>query len=237
VSACLGNLSGQEFVPISIKQLSVSMSFPQFISLDGIDGVGKSTQIQRLVTRLEAEGCEVLSVRDPGSTQIGKRLRAILLDSDLTMNRLTEAMLFMASRTEMIEAILRPALAAGKTVISDRFLLANVVYQSTGDSRGNAKSLVAADTLWQMGAIACGGLVPDLTLVLDMPVEVAMKRLDGPADRMEARGLGYMGAVREAFRRELPRTGGTGELIDAEGSPDEVADRVWNVVNRWGSSR
>lgn len=206
------------------------MHLPQFISLDGIDGAGKSTQIQRLVTRLEAEGCDVLSVRDPGSTEIGKRLRAILLDSDLKMNRLTEAMLFMASRTEMIEAILRPALASGKTIVSDRFLLANVVYQSVGDSQSGSNSVVAAETLWKMGAIACGGLVPDLTIVLDMPVEVAMTRLDGPADRMEARGESYMNAVRTAFQRELPNTGGRGKLIDAEGSADEVADRIWNAV-------
>lgn len=206
------------------------MQFPQFISLDGIDGAGKSTQIQRLVQRLETEGCEVLSVRDPGSTEIGKRLRAILLDSDLTMNRLTEAMLFMASRTEMIETILRPALASGKTIISDRFLLANVVYQSISDAQSDPNSVVDADTLWRMGAIACGGLVPDLTLVLDMPVDVAMQRLDGPADRMEARGDSYMHAVRDAFRRELPNTGGRGELIDAVGTADEVAQRIWNAV-------
>lgn len=207
------------------------MSYPRFISLDGIDGVGKSTQIAMLADRLTAQGCDVMTVRDPGSTDIGARLRAILLDSDLQMNRLTEAMLFMASRTEMIETILRPALAAGKTIISDRFLLANVVYQSTGDTGVDSKPVVAPETLWQMGRIACGGLAPDLTLVLDMPVDVAMTRLDGPADRMEARGNGYMDQVRHSFIRELPRTGGRGEVVNAEGTPDEVAQRVWAAVS------
>ncbi|TWU03126.1 dTMP kinase [Neorhodopirellula pilleata] len=206
------------------------MNLPRFISLDGIDGVGKSTQIAMLAERLTQAGCDVMTVRDPGSTEIGARLREILLDSDLRMNRLTEAMLFMASRTEMIETILRPALAAGKTIISDRFLLANVVYQSTGNGRENGKPTVAPETLWQMGRIACGGLSPDLTLVLDMPVEIAMARLDGPADRMESRGQEYMANVREAFLRELPQTGGRGEVIDAQGAPDEVAERIWTAV-------
>jgi len=207
------------------------MILPRFISLDGIDGVGKSTQIATLAERLTRAGCDVMTVRDPGSTEIGARLRAILLDSDLRMSRLTEAMLFMASRAEMIETVLRPALDAGKTIISDRFLLANVVYQSTGDGRPAGKPIVAPETLWQMGRIACGGLSPDLTLVLDMPVELAMARLDGPADRMEARGEDYMNRVREAFLRELPRTGGRGEVIDAQGRPDEVAERVWAAMS------
>lgn len=216
------------------SKLVERMNLPRFISLDGIDGVGKSTQIAKLAERLTQTGCDVMTVRDPGSTEIGAKLRAILLDSDLRMNRLTEAMLFMASRTEMIETILRPALAAGKTIISDRFLLANVVYQSTGDGRISGKPTVAPETLWEMGRLACGGLSPDLTLVLDMPVEVAMARLDGPADRMEVRGEGYMARVREAFLKELPHTGGRGEMIDAQGSPDEVAERVWAAVASLG---
>ncbi|WP_404309088.1 dTMP kinase [Neorhodopirellula lusitana] len=207
------------------------MPFPQFISLDGIDGVGKSTQIQLLTQRLTEAGQDVLVVRDPGSTEIGQKLRALLLDSDLHMNRLTEAMLFMASRTEMIESILRPALAAGKTVISDRFLLANVVYQSTGDLRPGSKPTVAPETLWQMGRIACGGLSPDLTLVLDMPAEVSLQRLDGPADRMEARGTDYMNAVRNAFLTQLPHTGGRGVVIDADDTPEGVAERIWTAVH------
>lgn len=206
------------------------MVFPQFISLDGIDGVGKSTQIERLAARLTEHGCDVMTVRDPGSTEIGKRLRAILLESDLKMNRLTEAMLFMASRTEMIETVLRTALESGKTIISDRFLLANVVYQSTKDAGPLAKPVVAPEVLWQMGRIACGGLVPELTMVLNMPTDVAMTRLKGPADRMETRGFEYMDAVRKAFIEQLPHTGGRGVVIDASGTVDEVADRIWANV-------
>src|SRR6056300_1388425 len=115
-----------------------------FISVDGIDGVGKSTQLERLNDYLRDRGADVLLVRDPGSTELGARLREILLGSNLEMHRRTEAMLFMASRCEMVEAIIKPAIAKGLTVVSDRFLLANVVYQSIGGK-------VAADQLWELG--------------------------------------------------------------------------------------
>ena len=144
-----------------------------FITLDGIDGVGKSTQMDRLTSYLEDLGHDILQVRDPGSTEIGARLRELLLDSDLDLHRRTEAMLFMASRCEMIEKTIRPALASGKTVLSDRFLLANVVYQSIGGE-------VSAERLWEMGRWANAGLAPDLTLLLDMPASEAMAATGWP---------------------------------------------------------
>lgn len=196
-----------------------------FISLDGIDGVGKSTQIQRLASSLRSCGHDVITVCDPGSTEIGLRLRELLLGSDLKMHRRTEAMLFMASRCEMIETVLRPALMTGKTVISDRFLLANVVYQSVQDT-GQDPTDVTPQWLWEMGNLACGGLRPDLTLLLDLPAEVALSRLSGQPDRMESRGIDYLERVREAFLLELPHAGGRGLVISADGTPDEVADRI-----------
>ncbi len=194
------------------------------ITLDGIDGVGKSTQIRRLTEHLTGRGHCVLQVRDPGSTAIGTKLRELLLDSDLELHRRTEAMLFMASRCEMIEKTIRPALAAGKTVISDRFLLANVVYQSIGGD-------VSAERLWEMGRWANDGLVPDLTLLLDMPAAAAMRRLDGPADRMEKRGLEYMESVRRAFLEQLPESGPHTAVINADQDPDDVADEVVKAVD------
>ena len=179
-----------------MTDITDNQNMPPFITLDGIDGVGKSTQIENLVDYLTGKGHEVLTVRDPGSTEIGTRLRAILLDSDLEIHRRTEAMLFMSSRCEMIEKTIRPALESGKIVISDRFLLATVVYQSTVS---NPQTGVSPDTLWQMGDLANDGLKPDLTLLLDMPAEQAVKRMDGPADRMESRGIDYMESVRQAF--------------------------------------
>ncbi|TWT74384.1 dTMP kinase [Allorhodopirellula solitaria] len=204
------------------------MTLPRFLSLDGIDGVGKSTQIERLAEWLRGQGADVLVVRDPGTTEIGQQLRGMLLDGDLTMHRRTEAMLFMASRCEMIETVLRPALEAGKTIISDRFLLANVVYQSTNDVEGTPQ--VSAETLWQMGHLACGGLHPDLTLLLDLTVDQAYGRLGEKVDRMEARGCDYLERVRQAFLHQLPATGGRGVVVSAAGDVDEVAQRVIDAV-------
>jgi len=193
------------------------------ITLDGIDGTGKSTQIARLADTLRDSGHEVLVVRDPGSTEIGTKLRALLLDSTLALHRRTEAMLFMASRCEMIETVIRPALDRGTIVLSDRFLLANVVYQSIGGQ-------VSAETLWTMGRLACGGLRPDLTLLLDMPADQAMARIQRTADRMESRGLDYMIAVRDAFCRELANVGGPTVVVDAGAAPDLVSKKILTAV-------
>ncbi len=203
---------------------------PVFITLDGIDGVGKSTQIECLISHLRNLGHSVLQVRDPGSTVIGAKLRELLLDSDLDLHRRTEAMLFMASRCEMIEKTIRPALASGSTVISDRFLLANVVYQSIG---GN----VSAERLWQMGSWANDGLTPDLTLLLDMPATVAMQRIDGPTDRMERRGTEYMEAVRQAFLKQLPHSGPRTAIINADQAAEDVASDVIKAVDEFLGSQ
>jgi dTMP kinase len=197
-----------------------------FISLDGIDGVGKSTQAARLKQFLIEHDHQVVLLHDPGSTEIGARLRAILLDSELVIHRRTEAMLFMASRCEMIETTIRPALKAGKTVISDRFLLANVVYQSIGGD-------VSPEQLWEMGRWANGGLQPNLTLLLDMPAEAALKRLDGPADRMESRGVDYMESVRQAFLRQLPQASEQTAVINADQDADDVTTEMLHAVSKF----
>ncbi len=198
---------------------------PMLITLDGIDGVGKSTQIKRLSDYLQSRGHDVMSVRDPGSTPIGMRLRELLLESDLEMHRRTEAMLFMASRCEMVETTIRPALAEGRTVISDRFLLANVVYQSVGGA-------TSPEWLWQMGRLANGGVEPTLTLLLDMPASEAMKRFQGPADRMESRGVEYLESVRQAFLTQLPHSSTHTAVIDARQSEQAVADEIHRAIDQ-----
>ncbi len=194
-----------------------------FITLDGIDGVGKSTQIERLAEHLIGLGRDVLTVRDPGTTDVGVKLREILLDSQLEMHRRTEAMLFMASRCEMVESVIRPALLAGKTVISDRFLLSTVVYQSIGGS-------VPPTDLWQLGRLANDGVGPDLTILLDMSAAESIKRMKGPADRMEKRGEEYLELVRQAFLKQLPDSSETTVVIDASQTPDEVADQIRDAL-------
>ncbi len=199
------------------------MQTPTFISIDGIDGVGKSTQIDRLADHLRHLGHDVLCVHDPGTTQVGTRIREILLDSDLTMHRRTEAILFMASRCELIESLIEPALAAGRTVISDRFLLSTVVYQSVGEG-------VAPSLLWELGRLVNGAVSPDHTILLDMPAEAAMSRIKRKADRMESRGLQYMESVREAFIRELPKASRKTSIVDADQEADRVAKQIRLVL-------
>ena len=198
---------------------------PVFITVDGIDGVGKSTQIERLVERLSDQGREVITVQDPGSTEIGTRLRSLLLDSELAMHRRTEAMLFMASRCEMIETTIRPALADGKTVVSDRFLLANVVYQSIGSDD------VSAESLWKLGRLAGGDLRPDLTILLDMPAAEAMKRVGATRDRMESRGVEYMESVRQAFLTQLNESSDQTIVVNADQEIDQVTAEMLEAVD------
>ena len=201
---------------------------PMFIVLDGIDGVGKSTQIQRLESHLHGCGQQVVCVQDPGGTSVGSELRRLLLDTDLEMHRRTEAMLFMASRSELIEQVIRPALTAGKTVLSDRFLLANVVYQSIGGQ-------VSAESLWELGRLAADHLEPDLTLLLDMPAGESAKRMQGAADRMERRGEGYLESVRQAFLEQLPRSSPQTAVIDAGGDVDDVTQSIIAAVEQLSS--
>jgi dTMP kinase len=130
---------------------------------------------------------------------LGEAVREILLNRhDLDIHRRAEMLLYMAARTQMVEEIIRPALDAGKTVICDRFLLANVVYQ------GYAGGL-DIETLWEVGRIATGGLLPDLTIVLDMPASSAADRIDRELDRMEKQGTDFHARVRQGFLTEAAK--------------------------------
>jgi dTMP kinase len=197
-----------------------------FITLDGIDGGGKSTQLARLCEFLRAGGNEVLAVRDPGGTPTGEAIRSLLLDSQLAMHRRSEAMLFMAARCELVQSKILPALGAGTIVVSDRFLLANVVYQSVGGD-------LDVDDLWRIGDWATGGLKPDLTLLLDLPAQESLARIDRPADRMESRGLEYLQAVRQAFLDQLPKAAKHTAIINAAQAPDLVHRDILTVLRDW----
>jgi dTMP kinase len=167
-----------------------------FISFDGVDGAGKSTQIQLLREWLTARGQQVVMCRDPGSTSLGEKLRDVLLSHHgLPIHRRSEMLLYMAARSQLVEEIIRPALARGEWVLSDRYLLANVVYQAHAGG-------MDSEDVWQTGVIATGGLVPNLTIVLDMPAAAAKERQGRPPDRIEAQGLEYMERVRQGFLKE-----------------------------------
>jgi dTMP kinase len=170
-----------------------------FFSFDGVDGTGKSTQIQLLAGALRQQGRAVVTCRDPGSTPLGEKLRQILLDHhDTPIHRRAEMLLYMTARAQLVEEVIRPALAAGKTVISDRYLLANIVYQAHA---GGLK----ADEVWRVGEVVVAGIMPRLTFLLDMPAERAAQRIKRAADRMEAQGLEYLEKVRQGFLSEATK--------------------------------
>ncbi len=171
-----------------------------FFSFDGVDGVGKTTQIERFCAWLRSLGYEVVVCRDPGSTPLGERIRQVLLavDSATPISRRSEMLLYMAARAQLVEEVIRPALAAGKVVVSDRYLLANVVYQ------GHAGRL-DVDTIWQIGAIATDGIIPDLTFLLDMPHDEATARIEREPDRMEQQGSEFRSRLRSGFLSEAAK--------------------------------
>ena len=187
-----------------------------FFSIDGGDGAGKSTQIALFCQWLREAGHLVATCRDPGSTPLGEAVRDILLHRhDLAIHRRSEMLLYMAARAQLVEQVIRPALEAGQTVVSDRYLLANVVYQ------GHAGGL-DVESLWKVGEVATGGLMPDLTLVLDVSAETAAARMARPLDRMEQQGAAFHARVRAGFLAEAARRPEQIAVIDANGPIDAV---------------
>jgi dTMP kinase len=201
------------------------MAQPLFISLDGLDGAGKSTQCRLLAEWLEGRGLPVTRCSDPGGTEIGDVLRGLLLDQRRHMSLACEAFLFMASRAQLTAEVIRPALAAGRTVVSDRFLLANVVYQ--GHAGGLDPEMVRS-----MCLLATEGLEPDVTFVLDLPIEQAMARRQGPSDRMENRAIDFHARVRAGFRAEAQRRPDRIILLDGAQPADKVHERICREVER-----
>jgi dTMP kinase len=197
-----------------------------FFSLDGLDGCGKSTQCRLLAEHLRSKGLRVTTCADPGGTAIGAQLRDILLHHRHEMTPACEACLFMASRAQLVHEVIRPALEAMHIVISDRYLLANVVYQ------GHAGGL-DPDQLWQIGQVATGGIQPDLTLVLDIPVETAAARRTGPGDRVESRGPEYQARVRSGFLLEAMRHRDRMCVINADQPPDAVFQAICREVEKF----
>jgi len=194
-----------------------------FLTLDGLDGTGKSTQSRLLAEWLRAEGHVVVTCADPGGTAIGGHIRKLVLHQEMTLP--CEALLFMASRAQLVAEVIRPALDAGQTVISDRFLLANVVYQ------GHAGGL-DPEQLWQIGRFATGGIEPDLTIVLDLPLDAARARRKQSADRMESRDDSYHQRVRDGFLAEASRRPERIRIVDARGSVDAVQEAIRREVAR-----
>lgn len=195
-----------------------------FISIDGGDGTGKSTQLKLLIEWLRQRGVEPVTCRDPGSTALGEAVRGLLLEkSHIRIDRRSEMLLYMAARAQLVDEVIGPALEAGKTVVCDRYLLANVVYQ------GYAGGL-DIDALWEVGRIATGGVVPDLTVVLDMPAEAAAGRLRRELDRMELQGSEFHARVRQGFLAEAARGRQRIVVIDAGRTIAAVHEDICRAV-------
>jgi len=197
-----------------------------FLSLDGIDGTGKSTQCRLLADWLRGQGRTVTECADPGGTPVGQVIRELLLHERHALAPACEALLFMASRAQLVSDVIRPALIAGHVVVSDRFLLANVVYQ------GHAGGL-DPEQLWEAGRLSTGGLEPDLTLVLDLSLGAAAARRQlrpGMQDRLECRDDAYRARVRQGFLDEAKRRPGRIRVLDAGGDVAEVQGRIRKEV-------
>ena len=195
-----------------------------FVSFDGTDGVGKSTQIELFTQWLSSLGCEYVFCRDPGSTALGDALRDILLQKhDMAIDRRSEMFLYMTARTQLVEEIIKPALTKEKLVVCDRYLLANIVYQ--GHAGGLDPELVR-----QVGAVATQGIQPALTFVLDMDVTAARQRMNRELDRIESQGLEYMEQVRQGFLQEAARYPDEIQVIDANRTINEIQADIQQIA-------
>ena len=197
-----------------------------FLVLDGLDGAGKSTQLERLAGWLREAGRAVVVCRDPGSTQLGNQVRQLLLQkSSIAIDPRSEMLLFMVARSQLVQEIIRPALAAESVVLCDRFQMSTLVYQGHGGK-------VSLDEIRAVGQVATGGLEPTHTFVLDLPTDVALSRIGRGLDRMESRGVEYMERVRQGFLAEARRAAERCTVIDARRTADEMAKEIQKHVER-----
>ncbi len=196
----------------------------KLITLDGVDGGGKSTQVQLLLQWMYAQQKTCCTFRDPGSTKLGEALREILLHrQEIPLSPTAEMLMYMASRAQLVAEQLRPALDTHDYVITDRYLLANVVYQGVAGG-------IDPDSIWQVGKIATGGLTPDLTIVLDLSVDIAASRMQRSLDRLESRGEAYFRKVREGFLDQVVHAGPKHLVIDASQSIEVVHAQIVTAV-------
>jgi len=205
-----------------------------FITFEGIDGSGKSTQLRLLGNFLRANGCDVLLTREPGGTTLGVRLRAALLDAMEEVDPLTELLVFAADRAQHVRRMLRPALEAGRVVISDRYADATVAYQGAG--RGFSTELIT-----QIVQLATEGLKPDLTLLFDVSIEESTTRTTrrstsrstsgkAPRDRLDIENADFHTRVRDAYLQIALAEPERVKLIDTSGPVEQTHERVKEIM-------
>ena len=209
---------------------------PAFITFEGIDGSGKSTQLRMLASELRLRGLEVVTTREPGGTPLGIRLREALLDSQEQVDPLAELLLYAADRAQHVRALVRPALETGHIVLSDRYADATVAYQGAG--RGFSPELIA-----EVVALATGGLKPDLTLIFDLPISESTARRarrtnhERHDDRLDAEDPTFHMRVRDAYLQIAAAEPERVRVIDASRSVEEIHARVMEIVTPLLESR
>lgn len=197
----------------------------RYLALEGIDGAGKSTVARELVTRMEATGCEVLLVREPGSTWLGEEVRRLLLDAG-ELVPWAEVALFAAQRAQLVEEVIAPGLARGAWVVSDRSYYSSLAYQ--GVARG-----LGLDRVRAINETVVGGVLPGLVVVLDVDPAVGNARQIQP-DRIGDGGLAFQQAVAEGYRRLAAAEPERISILDGSERPDEIAEQVMEMANtRW----
>lgn len=202
----------------------------KFITFEGIDGSGKSTQLRMLASDLRARGVDIISTHEPGGTPLGRRLREAFLETEETVAPRAELLLFAADRAQHVEFLIKPALAEGRTVISDRYADATFAYQGAG--RGFEE-----ETVNEVIALATGGLKPDLTLFFDISVERALGRMNSHngderiQNRMDLETAEFYTRVRVAYLGIAARERERFKIVDANGSVDEIHRTVAEIVN------
>lgn len=191
-----------------------------FIAFEGGEGSGKTTQLQQLASWLRARGLEVVATREPGGTPTGRRLRAVLLDEPgEELSPRAEALLYAADRAQHVDTVIRPALARGAVVLTDRFADSTLAYQGAGRR-------VQLDETARVNDYATGGLTPDLTVLLDLPAEAGLARSGAGGDRMEAEPVDFHERVRREFRALAQRDPARYLVVDTTQPAEQVARLV-----------
>ncbi len=193
-----------------------------FITFEGIDGVGKTTQSQQLVQSLEDAGHSVVCTREPGGTRLGQLIRGLLLDSQLTdISQQAEILLYAADRAQHVQEVLKPNLEAGKIVISDRYLDSSIAYQGYGLGWD-------IERIREINRWAIAGIYPGITICLDQEPRIALSKTGG--DRIESRAIDYYQRVRSGYCQIAKNEPDRFHLVSAEGTIDEVFQRIWQII-------
>ena len=196
-----------------------------FITFEGIDGCGKSTQLNLLSEYLKSEGLQVVITREPGAKGLGEKLREILLNYEGDVSSNCEAFLFLADRAQHIDTLVKPAIEAGKVVLCDRHTDSTIAYQGYG--RG-----VDLEQIKMLNRIATSGLVPDLTFVFDLDVEISQMRVGKTKDRMESAGDDFHNRVRKGYLEITKQEPERVKVINSDDSIENIFEKVKQEINR-----